>query len=194
MFVRDIMTSPAHTVSADTTVKAALQLLDVLGVTVLPVVDKDNVLLGVVSEADLIRDAVPPDARSHILPVQATPQWHPHVVAEVMTREVVSVAPNADLSEAVEAMTWSRVKSLPVTTGIHVVGAVSRRDVVHLLARDDDLVKAELDELVRFSKHDWLVQVDDGIVTITGPSQQQTRQLASSLAYSVPGTLEVRFP
>ena len=193
MFVRDVMTSPARVVRVGTSVKEALRLLDSLSVTAFPVVDDADRLAGVVSEADLIRDAVNSDGRSRMTPVDATSHRHPNVVADVMTRSVVSVRKDDDLSRAVALMTSTQVKSLPVTSGSHVVGMVSRRDVVHLLARDDDVVQEELTELIRPSEHDWWVQVDDGIVTIIGPNDHDERQMASALAYSVPGSIEVRF-
>ena len=58
MLVRDVMTSPAITVAPRTSVKDGLRLLDRHRVTSLPVVGADGHLLGIVSEADLLKDAV----------------------------------------------------------------------------------------------------------------------------------------
>ncbi len=193
MFVRDVMTSPARVVRVNTTVKDALRMLDQLTVTALPVVDDEDRLAGLVSEADLIREAVNPDGRSRMTPVDATSHRHPGVVGDVMTRCVVSVRRDDDLSHAVALMTSTHVKSLPVTEGPRVVGIVSRRDVVHMLARSDDVVQAELTELIRLSEHGWRVEVDGGIVTMEGPRDHEDCRLASALAYSVPGSIEVRF-
>jgi CBS domain-containing protein len=193
MFVRDVMTSPARVVRAHVTVKDALRLLDELSVTALPVVDALDRIVGVVSEADLIRDAVNSDVRSQMTPVDASSHRHPAVVADVMTRSVVSIRRDDDLHRAVELMTSAKLKSLPVTNGTQVVGIISRRDVVHMLSRNDDVVQTEVAELLRLSEHDWAAQVDGGIVTLTGPCNHDDRQLAAALAYSVPGSIEVRF-
>ena len=67
MLVKDVMTSPAITVPARTTVKEGLRLLDEHRVTSLPVVDGKGHMVGIVSEADLLRDAVRHDARTHMI-------------------------------------------------------------------------------------------------------------------------------
>jgi CBS domain-containing protein len=64
MLVREVMSSPAITVSERTSVRAALRLLDDYGITALPVVDDDGGIVGVVSEADLVRETVLPDVRA----------------------------------------------------------------------------------------------------------------------------------
>src|SRR5438270_6785063 len=63
MRARDVMTSPAITVTPGTTVKEAATLLAVNGFTALPVLDDDDRLIGIVTEADLVRDRFPYDPR-----------------------------------------------------------------------------------------------------------------------------------
>ena len=65
MRARDIMSSPVVTVTPDMTVKYAANLLSAHGFTALPVLDDDGRLVGVVTEADLVRDRFPRDARYH---------------------------------------------------------------------------------------------------------------------------------
>jgi CBS-domain-containing membrane protein len=55
MRARDIMTSPVITVRAGTTVQDAAALLAARGFTALPVLDDDDRLIGIVTEADLLR-------------------------------------------------------------------------------------------------------------------------------------------
>ena len=54
MRVRDIMTTPVHTVRQDAPVADAAELLAAKGVTALPVVDAADALVGMVSEGDLL--------------------------------------------------------------------------------------------------------------------------------------------
>jgi CBS domain-containing protein len=61
-----MMTSPVVTVGADTPAKEAARLLVTHGFAVLPVVDVEDRLLGVVTEADLLRDPILPDPRDLI--------------------------------------------------------------------------------------------------------------------------------
>ena len=67
MLVRDVMTSPAVTIAPDLPLRRVAQLLDRHAITAVPVVDQGNRLVGLVSEADLVLDSVPPDARTGAL-------------------------------------------------------------------------------------------------------------------------------
>src|SRR6476659_7380061 len=149
MFVREVMTSPAVTVGPGTSVKEAVQRLDRHRITAMPVVDAEGRLVGVVSEADVLRDTLPPDRRAHDRLVEITSQPVHLAVTDVMTHLPVSVSPDDDLSQAVGLMVDTQVKSLPVVASGRVVGIVSRRDVIAVLARHDELIEAAVDEALR---------------------------------------------
>ena len=70
---------------------------------------------------------------------------------------------------------------------------MSRRDVVHLLARDDDRIEQDIDELFRSAGVDWLVRVVDGHAIVSGPGQPHERALAQALAVTVLGVTTVGF-
>lgn len=59
MRARDIMSSPVVTVSPDTSARAAEKLLAERGFTGCPVVDEDEKLVGMVTEADFVADRFP---------------------------------------------------------------------------------------------------------------------------------------
>ena len=193
MLVRDVMSRPAVTVRADASLKEATTLLDVRSLTTLPVVDSEGRVLGIVSEADLIAGMVPRDTRLHMVPV--TTETHtlpPGSVGEVMNLHPMTVHEDTDLADAADLMTTTGVKSLPVLNHRrHVVGVVSRRDVIHLLARPDTEIEAELDDLYRRLDRDWLVEVRDGIATVTGPEGEGEHAMAATLAESVAGVTGV---
>jgi CBS domain-containing protein len=192
MWVRDAMTAPAITVTEETTVRAALKMLDEHCVTSLPVVDSAGSLVGVVSEADLVRDALLRDPRTRIVPPavkEAGPARH---VGDVMTSHPVTVTEHDDLADAVDLLTTTTIKSLPVIHEGRVVGVLSRRDVVHLLARDDERIEAEVSELFRADGVDWLAEVTEGVVRVTGPADEPERRLAQALAGSVTGVVAVK--
>ena len=75
----------------------------------------------------------------------------------------MTVSPNDDLSDAVELMTSTAAKSLPVVERGRVVGVVSRSDVVRLLARSDEQICGEIDELLRSADLDYDVNVEHGL-------------------------------
>jgi len=191
MLVKDVMTSPAITVSAEAWVKDGLRLLDEHHVTALPVVDDRGRLVGIVSEADLLQDVVHHDPRTQILPREDT-DAPPRRIADVMSMLSMTVGVDSDLSDAVELMTSTAVKSLPVVDHEHVVGVVSRSDIVHLLARSDDLIRAEVDELLRSAGLSFQVDVDGGRVLIEGPVDPHQRRVAEVIAGAVRGVVSVR--
>ncbi|MGZ4483363.1 MAG: CBS domain-containing protein [Nocardioidaceae bacterium] len=193
MLVREVMTPDPITVRADTTVKAALALLDEHSITLLPVLSPAGLIVGVVGEADLIRDVVHPDARASLLPTRPEPTTQPpHIVSEVMNPRTLTVHGDTDLAEAADLMTGTTVKSLPVVDDHHhVVGMVSRRDIVRVLARSDGVVEQEVDALLHDLGVDWLAEVRDGVVTVTGPTDTKDRALAMTVASTVPGVVAV---
>jgi CBS domain-containing protein len=192
MWVRDAMSTPAITVGEETSVRAALKLLDEHCVTSLPVVDEEGRVVGIVSEADLVRDALLPDPRTRLIPQEVRETAPPRKVAEVMTRHPVTVTEHDDLAEAVELLTSTAVKSVPVLAEGRLVGVLSRRDVVHLLAREDERIEAEISELFRADGVDWLAEVSDGVVRVSGPADEKQRRLAQALAGSVAGVVAIR--
>ena len=193
MLVRDLMTTEPVTVTPRTGVKDALTTLARLGITSMPVVAGDRRLLGIVSEADLIRDAVARDARAQDSPVMVEPLDPPRSVDDVYTRATIWVGPSDDVATAVDVMTSTAVKSLPVLDDDgRLVGVLSRSDVVRALARSDAMIAADIDAVLTALGHeDWLVEVHDGVVEVSGPGDLAQHSLAHVVARAVPGVGEV---
>jgi CBS domain-containing protein len=189
MRTRDIMTSPVVTVTPDTSLKDVAALLVERAVNALPVVDGDGRLCGIVSEADLLAlEAAAPGASG------ARPAA-PHSAREVMSQSVYTVAEDTDAAAAARMMLRHGLKSVPVVAGDdRVVGIVARRDLLRLVARGDEDVRADLErrleeelELLRRVR----IEVADGVVTVAGAGDLG-RQLVIALAGTVPGVVEVR--
>jgi len=194
MFVQDVMTPNPVTVELGTSVKEALVLLARHGVTSLPVIGSGRRIQGVVSEADLIRESIARDPRVQEISVEESTVTPPRTVDEVFTPHAIVVHADDDLATAVELMTSTSVKSLPVVDRHHrLVGMVSRSDVVRLLARADSDIEGEVDELLRSLGYpNWLVEVHDGVVEVTGPEGASEGSLARTVAGTVPGVVDVR--
>jgi CBS domain-containing protein len=192
MLVSDAQTTPAVTVRADTPLESAIALLDMRGITMLPVVNHAGSIVGVLSEADVIREAVAPDGRALHVSLVDDLVTSPLTVRDVMNTHPVTTRPTEDLATAIALMTQSAVKSLPVVDDGRVVGVISRRDVVHLLARPDREIEAELDDLFRHLGTDWLVEVQRGAAAITGPTSPGEAEWAAARASQVPGVRSVR--
>jgi CBS domain-containing protein len=145
MRARDVMSSPVVTVTAGTTVKCAANLLVSHGFTALPVVDEDGRLIGIVTEADLVRDRFPRDPRycsacEGLLGVDGASRVLTSTVGEVMTTPVVGMGAGTDVVDLVSAMLEEPVRSMPIVDGSTVIGIVTRRDLLRTLVRDDQAV------------------------------------------------------
>jgi CBS domain-containing protein len=194
MLVREMMTHEPVTVSRETGLKDAMRLLDAHSITSMPVVEPTGRIVGVVSEADLVRTCVHPDGRAHMIPVAAdvAPHGRPSSTADVMNRHPVTVEGDLDVADAVHLMSSASVKSLPVVDRTdRVVGMLSRRDIVHLLARGDELIGQDLATLLGSMGGDWLSEVHDGAVTVDGPVGVKEWSLAATAAWTVPGVMSV---
>ncbi len=191
MLVREVMTSPAVTVAPETPLKQAVTLLDDHQITAMPVVDDAGRLVGVVSEADVLRDALMPDRRAHERLVEISAPPAHLAVTDVMTHLPMSVSPDDDLSQAVELLVDTQVKSLPVVELGRVVGVVSRRDVIAVLARQDSLIAAETDEALRAAGLECTVDVVDGVVHLRDQDDPEVLRVAQVIAARVPGVVGV---
>ena len=115
MLVKEYMTTGVASLPPEAGIKSALQTLADKRVTAAPVVDSEGILVGVVSEADLIGSRLEPDPRAHLVrPVTRMPDSAEATVADVMSRPAICVHPDDDLADALARLTSARVKSLPV--------------------------------------------------------------------------------
>jgi CBS domain-containing protein len=196
MKVTTIMSSPVFTVPPEAPVKEAARLLIEHSISALPVVDASGKLVGIVSEADLLPMETRPDPRTQATPIPPTSGSSPRRVSDVMTRTVISINSESEVSQAARLMIEADVKRLPVVDGDQLVGIVSRRDLVKVIARRDEDVQAELARRlsdVGLELSDGAVKVTEGIASIELGDSDPSRRLAESVALTVAGVLEVRF-
>jgi acetoin utilization protein AcuB len=128
LFVRDRMSSPAVTITPDIPLQAALDLMHKHRFRRLPVVDEKGRLVGIVSERDLLY-ASPPLATllsslelNHLLTELR--------VDEIMTRNVLTAAPDTFVEDAARLMVENKVGGLPVVDeDKQVIGVITETDV-----------------------------------------------------------------
>jgi CBS domain-containing protein len=215
MRAHQIMTRPVITVTPDTPIVDAANIMLQRHVSGLPVVDTTGKLVGVVSEGDFIR-------RSEIGTGRKRGRWlrfilgpgrtasdfvheHGRKVSEVMTKSPLTITEDTALAEIVEMMEKNHVKRLPVVRGDQVVGIVSRANLLQTVAtlarqvpdptaNDDHIRNRVIDAL---EKNDWCpfglnVIVKDGIVHLSGViTEERSRQAAIVAAENVEGVQKV---
>ncbi|MBG0815509.1 CBS domain-containing protein [Planomonospora sp. ID82291] len=194
MLVREVMTEAVVTVRSTDPVRRAVRVLHAADITAAPVLGEDGGLIGIVSEMDLLRGEFERDPRASARTVLGHGARLPLLVEEVMTPEVVSVTPTTDVVELVDLMVGKRIKSLPVVADGRLAGIVSRRDLLAVLARtDEDLradVRAALREQYPAGPH-WEVSVRDGVAELRGHAGDPADRIADLLARTVPGIVRV---
>jgi CBS domain-containing protein len=194
MRARELMTSPVVTVGPDTPAKQAALLLVDHGFAVLPVVDVDDRVLGVVSEADLLRNRVLPDPRDLIHDRPPRPAEPAAATVDgVMATDVVTATPDCHAAELSGLMVDRHLRALPVVDGDRLVGIVSRVDVLRTLVRDDDVIARYVrGHLSAARRRRWEVSVTDGVVTLTSEGADETeRHIAAVIAGAAPGVVDV---
>ena len=191
--VKEVMTTDVVMVRRDTSFKDMASMLTMSRISALPVVDKAGKVIGVVSEADLlVKEA---DQAGHPGRLSGLRHRHDHqkaagtTAAELMTRPPVVTCPDDPVQHAAWLMHDRGVKRLPVVDQAgHLVGIVSRSDVLGVFGRPDEEIRGEvIDRLIlrRFLMDPALfeVTVQEGIVSIAG--WPETAEVAKRLVEAV---------
>ncbi|GAA2211798.1 CBS domain-containing protein [Nonomuraea monospora] len=206
--VADVMTTDVVTVTAPTPFKDIAEALIAGGISAVPVVDDDGHVLGMVSEADLLRkeefreqfyrEGYRPPLRARLRHPKGREKAEGDTAAELMTSPAVRVSPRAATVEAARLMDAHDVKRLAVVDGDgRLVGIVSRRDLVKLFLRSDEEIAREVREDV-LDRSLWVdtegveVGVHQGIVTLSGWMERRTEAaIAVRMTGRVNGVVDV---
>ncbi len=127
MLVRDRMTPNPTTVTPDTSVKEALELLRSRAFRHLPVVDREGRLVGITTEKSLVYASPASDLSLSVFEVDFL--LSRMKVEQVMTREVVTVSPDLPIEEAARVMIDHRIGCLPVVEEGRLIGIISDTDI-----------------------------------------------------------------
>ena len=195
MRAKHVMTTRVVSVRPDTSVKDIAARLLAHRISAVPVVDKGDRLVGIVSEGDLLHRVEIGTAghkRSWWLSLftsdaQRADEFtksHGRTAADIMTRDVVTVDEETSLSDIAEILELKHIKRVPVVRLGRVVGIVSRANLVQALARANlqrDLAERQVlkapevtDEAIReqlnteLGKQDWSHLLTTNIVVNAG--------------------------
>ena len=193
MNAADIMTPDVITVRPDTPLEELINLLLRNRISGVPVVD-DDVIVGIVSEGDLLRrpETGTEKRRSQLLELVSSTaasaadyvRTHGRKVGEIMTTDLVTVTPDTPIAEIADILETRRIKRVPVVVEGKMLGIVTRANLLKALATrlheepaavssDDRSIRLALLEEFRHRK--WAQQVAqfdatvrDGVVHLWG--------------------------
>ena len=213
----DVMTSEVITVGENATVPETARLLAKHGISAVPVVDRDNRVVGMVSEGDLLHRAETGTERRRswwLEMVSSTDKLaseyiksHSGKVKDVMTRDVLSVTEDAPVADIAVLLETNRIKRVPVLRDGKLVGIVSRANLVRALAMtiNETVDRAEADDrsirdklLGELKAQKWAevspanITVRDSVVHLWSSylSEQEKRALIVA-AENIPGARRV---
>jgi CBS domain-containing protein len=226
MRAADVMTTSVITISPQASVQELARLLADHGISGAPVVNADGKLVGIVSEGDLLHRVElgterHPDRRrrrSWWLEMVASERQaaaqdyiksHGQTVADIMTRDVVTVSEDTPLSGVAALLEEKRIKRVPVVHDGKVVGIISRANLVRALAAaplpaglsnetDDRQIRQKL--LAELTAQEWArvwpqdIHVQDGVVHFWLPDDLPRAEIDAMriAAQNVAGVREVK--
>jgi CBS domain-containing protein len=144
--VKDFMTPIPVTIGRTETVESAVKLMEENQISGLPVVDEQGLLVGILSEGDLLVREAPLQTPLYmtllgsIIYFESPMQFHQHMkkalgmlVQDIMTANPVTIGAGVSLAHAAQLMLEKRVNRLPVVEGNRLVGILTRHDLVSAL-------------------------------------------------------------
>jgi CBS domain-containing protein len=175
--VKDVMTTHVVAVRRDAPFKDMAARLREHRVSAFPVLDDDNKVIGVVSEADLLTKEALEYGGSRVsgmLHHREQAKAAALTAQDLMTAPPVTIGPHDFVSRAARLMYARRVKRLPVVDGDgRLIGIVSRADVLSVYSRPDadirhDIIEHVVLDVLLTDPARFTIAVKDGIVTVEG--------------------------
>ena len=146
MKVKEIMTKDVKTVNKDTTIEQVARVLVEKHITSVPVVDKENRVVGIISENDLIYKNVDPalpatmEYLGGIIFLTSVDNYEEELkkltatkAEQMMSEDVITVNPDDSIKELGRLLIDENIHSAPVVEEGRLVGIVTSSDIVKTL-------------------------------------------------------------
>ncbi len=140
--VEDVMTKRVITARADSDIHEVSALLSKNRISGLPVVDEENHVIGIVSEADILLMAgmekghTFKDILKHILGESLPKHKHGDRTEDIMSSPAITTRPEADIRGVAGILESKRIKRLPVVDSENrLLGIISRADIVRAMSK-----------------------------------------------------------
>jgi CBS domain-containing protein len=180
--VGGVMTTSVVALREDADYKEIVSVLRRYRVSACPVLDERDRVIGLVSEADLLRKLTdaefPPGLERLNWRLYQENKANALTAGQLMTSPAIAIHPWAPVSEAARQMEQWQIKRLPVVDHEErLVGIVTRSDVLSVYERPDgdiwdEVTKVIIDQEFGFDPETLDVTVRSGIVTVGGRVQQ----------------------
>ena len=151
MLVREVMTKKPFAIRPSDTLEKTVRILVRKRISGCPVVDSRKKLVGIITNTDILKviDAqgrilqpgedllsvvfgfLKGDAKTALKKILKSP------VRKHMVREVLTIAEDDDIANAVSIMNQRDIERLPVVKGRKLVGIISRKDVMRFLEKKE---------------------------------------------------------
>ncbi len=204
MTVKDVMSNHPISVLRSTSFGEIAARLREFRMSGFPVVDDDGMVLGVVSEADLLLKETMDGGYDGVRGMLSGPMHRVELhkaagmtAEDLMTSPAVVVGPDDSVGHAARVMYTRGFRRLPVTDKFRrLVGVISRTDVLAVYDRPDHEIRMEIvqDVIPKITEpSQFQVTVQKGIVTVTGGAETATiaREVVGA-ARRVQGVVAVR--
>jgi CBS domain-containing protein len=194
--VKDVMTKDVVSVRETAGYKDIVAVMRELQISAFPVLDEEDHLVGLVSEADLLLKEIGQGALSRYLITTGRQGERAKAVgftiAQLMSAPAVTIGPDDSVAGAAKLMHDRHVKRLPVVDdNSRVVGIVSRVDLLNVFDRPDDEIRDEVIKNVVLGEfavdRDTIdVTVSSGVVTTAGRLKAAPSHAISSMRSGTP--------
>ena len=140
--VREVMTEDVITVKRNVDIHEAARLLSEHNISGMPVVDEENHVIGVISEADILyttgmkKGHTFKDVLRHVLGEPLPRRRDRSLVEDIISSPAITIKPDADIREAARILDEKRIKRLPVVDDENrLVGIISRANIVRFMGK-----------------------------------------------------------
>lgn len=201
MNASDVMVRDVITTGPNASIQDVASLLLKNRISALPVVDTQGMLIGIVSEGDLLHRAEAGTQRRHSWWLMAFcskemladefVKSHARTVGDIMTRKVITAGPDTPLREIAALLEKNGIKRVPIVKGGKPVGIVSRANLIQALATapapspksiDDKTLREQV--MANISAKSWTrpslinALVHDGTVELWGIAASEAEKSA----------------
>ncbi len=149
MLAKDIMTKELITASPEATLQEAAELMTRHNISGLPVVEGDLVLVGIISESDIIEDKTMFSGLDHWISIESFLKRKKEMnlenkqedngeisqdlsspVRDYMSTRLITAEPDSTVDEVGRLLVRNKVNRIPIVDGKIIVGIITRGDIL----------------------------------------------------------------